>query len=162
MKIHTNNMPFWAICLLFCVFLNACGKRKTFEKYNNLPALTWEQNNISKYTVNLAEAPKEALKMGIGLRIVHSMAHKTVPVQLTIKQKDGKGTPFTKPFQIQIRNEKGQINGGVMGDLADIEQILEDFPFKEKGEYEVEIQHINMTTMDKKLLDVMEVGFFIN
>ncbi len=149
------------ICFAFCVALSACGKGKTFEKYNGLPALTWKQENVCKYTFNLAEPPKNPLKMGIGLRVVPSIAHKAIHVQLTIKSKNGKEQPFSKKFEIQIKDENDKIKGGVMGDLADVEQTLEAFPFKDKGEYEVEIQHLNASTQDQKILGVMEVGFFV-
>lgn len=142
--------------LMMPLFLFSCSSH-FHESWQDIAVMQWQRDNVITNKVNIENIDKPYNIM-LGLRYIPAIPETDIKVVLEII--NPKGEKIQKTHSIKVKNDKGEHVGEIMGELADVKQIVEEgYTFKEKGEYTFNI--VQAMASDPQG-GILEVGFILD
>jgi gliding motility-associated lipoprotein GldH len=143
------------LTFLFLLFLSSCGGM--YREIQETPLMSWEANKKFVFEVKVAENNSKEHQWGVSLRYIPNIVETALPLKIKVETPSKQSTEH--PIVLKIKNEKGEPNGSIMGDICDLETLATtNLIFKEQGIYTITVMP-DFTT--KKVAGVMAVGIFI-
>lgn len=135
----------------------ACDSTQIYQNWQDIAQLQWKRDNVIENKVKIEDASKK-YKISLGLRYLPEMPEKEVNVLVSIVRPNQETEQ--KAYTIKLKDDNGEHLGEVMGELADITQVVEeDFSFSEVGEYTFLIAQ---AMPQETLGGILEVGLILN
>lgn len=135
--------------------LIAC-ESKFYKKFETIEKHQWNRKNILKYEVDIQETTAK-------YKIIAAFRYSPIVNQSVLKIKLNLISPSAKTetseIEIPVKDTAGNQLGEAMGDIADIQKVIqENYTFAEKGKYTFEITQ-NMTP--EEVGGIYEVGLIV-
>jgi len=143
------------VLLILSVWMTGCNQ--VFTEYKDIPQLNWERDNVVTFDFESPGTDKDHTML-VGFRHYSYIEYAEILVNVTMTSPSG-GTSNDR-YIIHLRDkETGELRGGSMGDLTDLEvPVKNDIAFEEAGTYHFEIVH----EMEQDVVSgIMEVGLVI-
>ena len=145
------------VLLSISALMVACDETQVYQSWQDIAQLRWERSNVIENKVNIEDNSKQ-YKITLGLRYIPGIPEKEVKVLISIINLNGESQEI--PYTVKLKDDNDEHLGEVMGELADITQVIEEnYSFSEAGEYTFLI----VQAMPQETLGgVLEVGLILN
>lgn len=145
------------LVLFLSVLIVSCDSSEIYQNWQDIKIYQWKRDNVITNKVNIEDIDKN-YKLSIGLRYLPSINEKEIKLVMGIVSP--KGETVQKSYTVKLKNDEGEHLGEVMGQVADIKQVVEEnYTFKEKGEYTF---NIAQAMPNDPQGGIGEVGLLIN
>ncbi len=123
----------WLICV--ASLYTAC---KPDGQYRELKNAQWKQEETLQFDKEIPDN-KVAYKVVLAMRYVAHIPFKELKMTMSMTAPSGKVA--SKNVVVSLKNAKGMHIGKVMGDIGDIDTVVEEkFSFPEAGKYKIELK----------------------
>ncbi len=133
---------FLTIVFLFSIlhFNTACNPNKIYEKHLELSEnLEWKKSDIKKFEIEIKD---NAIPYNFYLAFRFADGYPFTSVKLLVKEIQPDGSFEELPYELQLRDEKGNYIGSPGFDIWDSEHlIIPNKKFLQSGKYVYEITH---------------------
>lgn len=150
---------FISVVFLFCIMLanTACNSKKVYEKHQKLSEnIQWDKSDTKRFEIDIND---NSIPYNFYLAFRYADGYPFTSVKLLVKEIQPDGSFEELPYELQLRDEKGNYIGSPGFDIWDSEHlIIPNKNFLQTGKYVYEISH-NMP-LDPLPLS-MEIGIKI-
>lgn len=146
--------PFRILLACIVLHLTACSSA-VYDHHISLPNYTWERGNKLVYKIDIKE-PIENAKVWLNVR--HATELPYTELLLNVKLTTPSGEKGTREMRIPTKNAAGKNIGSGMGDLWDINTVLEEKTSFQAGAYEIELSH---QMADEQVFMLVDIGIKI-
>ena len=129
-----RKLIFFFTFALLSVLHTGCSDARFYKKYQDIPKIQWKRDNVLKYEVDIQDS-KPNYKLALALRYVTHIQIPEIKMVVDVVSPAGKKMQFN--YAVRVKDDKGKYLGEVMGEMGDIESIVEPkFLFSETGKYQ--------------------------
>ncbi len=137
--------------------LSSCDPDNVYREYKDIKQFVWTREYNIPFKVEIKEN-NLPYNVKIGFRHMAQIRKSSIKVVVKITSPSGKISE--NPYTISIRDAQGFPIGETMGDISDIETIIEaEHVFAETGVYAFEVRQ---DEKEDELAGMMEVGVVID
>lgn len=142
-----------ALLLFITIFFAACDKNRVFEKNREIKNYSWDSKSKASFTFEIRDT---TVLYNIYVNIRHADFYQYSNLWLMVRTTFPDGKQISKRIEIPLANDVGAWYGEGLGDIWDVQQLIQQGAFFNKvGKYTFELEH-NMRT--DPLAAIMAIG----
>ena len=157
MKTKTSYFLASAVAALMVLFSACAPEGQVYKDFQSTGDNTeWAKSKVPLFTFTIDNA-SQSYDVVLAVRFAKGFPYTHLKINLKIKSPSGTLTEM--PAEIRIRDEKGDYQGEVMGDIGDVEQKIQSGKvFSEKGSWEYSV--VSAMPQDPVPM-IMEIGLIV-
>lgn len=139
---------------MFALLLSLFSCSDTYRDFQSVKDMKWYKEDYKTFEVDI----KEEGYYDLFFAMRYSTGYPFKQIKIIIAQKQPDGTEFFKDAEIMIANEQNEYIGEVTGQLWDIETLVSEKTYLNKGKYIFKISH---AMNNDPVVLVIDVGLVI-